>query len=65
MQRLFSLYVAKLPTYTVVYGAFAAMPVFLFWLSASWGIILVGALVTAELPHVLEGTRGQKAKSRG
>ena len=53
MQRLFSLYVAKLPTYTVVYGAFAAMPVFLIWLSVSWGIILVGALVTAELPRVL------------
>ena len=65
MQRLFSLYVAKLPTYTVVYGAFAAMPVFLVWLSASWGIILIGALVTAELPHVLAGTRGPKAKSRG
>ena len=37
----------------VLYGAFAAMPVFLIWLSVSWGIILVGALVTAELPRVL------------
>jgi membrane protein len=62
MQRLFSLYVAKLPTYTVVYGAFAAMPVFLIWLSVSWGIILVGALVTAELPHHLAAP-GARAKS--
>ena len=29
----------KLPTYTVIYGAFAAMPIFLIWLYASWGII--------------------------
>lgn len=65
MQRLFSLYVAKLPTYTVVYGAFAAMPVFLIWLSASWAIILVGALVTAELPHALTRPRDPTAKSPG
>ncbi|MBU0752041.1 MAG: YihY family inner membrane protein [Gammaproteobacteria bacterium] len=65
MQRLFSLYVAKLPTYTVIYGAFAAMPVFLIWLAASWGIILVGALVTAELPHALARSSGPKVKNRG
>jgi membrane protein len=69
MQRLFSLYVAKLPTYTVVYGAFAAMPVFLIWLSVSWGIILVGALVTAELPRVLAAQakrpRDPQARNRG
>jgi len=63
MQRLFSLYVAKLPTYTIVYGAFAAMPVFLIWLSASWGIILVGALVTAELPRALAGPTRQNQAS--
>jgi membrane protein len=50
MQRLFGLYVAKLPTYTVVYGAFATIPIFLLWLYLSWGVILVGALVVAELP---------------
>jgi membrane protein len=69
MQRLFSLYVTKLPTYTVVYGAFAAMPVFLIWLSASWGIILVGALVTAELPRALTAQakrpRDPQARNRG
>jgi membrane protein len=65
MQRLFSLYVAKLPTYTVVYGAFAAMPVFLIWLAVSWGIILVGALVTAELPQALAGTGRRTRDPRG
>jgi membrane protein len=51
MQRLFALYVVKLPTYALVYGAFAAMPVFLLWLYLSWSVILVGALMTAELPN--------------
>ncbi len=50
MQRLFALYVVKLPTYTVIYGAFSAVPIFLLWLYLSWSVILIGALLTAELP---------------
>jgi len=51
MQRLFGLYVTKFAAYNaVMYGAFAALPVFLVWLYLSWGVILVGALVVAELP---------------
>lgn len=50
MQRLFALYVARLPTYTVIYGAFAAIPIFLLWLYLSWVVVLLGALVVAELP---------------
>jgi membrane protein len=51
MQRLFSLYIAKFPTYTIVYGPFAAVPIFLAWLYLSWTVILLGALITAELPR--------------
>jgi len=50
MQRLFGLYVAHFPAYTVMYGAFSAVPIFLIWLYLSWGVILVGALLVAELP---------------
>lgn len=50
MQRLFALYVVKLPNYAMIYGAFAALPTFLIWLYLSWSVILIGALVTAELP---------------
>ncbi len=58
MQRLFALYVVKFPTYTLIYGAFAAMPIFLLWLYLSWSVILLGALLTAELPDA-GGRRNQ------
>jgi len=37
-------------TITVVYGAFAALPLFLSWLFAVWLSVLVGALFAANLP---------------
>lgn len=58
MQRLFGLYVTALPTYTEIYGAFAAIPIFLLWLYLSWAVILVGALVVAELPSKPAARRG-------
>lgn len=48
IQRLFELYVIKLPTYAVVYGAFAALPIFLLWIYLCWVIVLVAALVVAN-----------------
>ena len=39
------------PTYTLVYGAFAAVPVFLLWLYVSWLVVLLGAVVVAALPE--------------
>lgn len=62
MQRLFGLYIVKFPTYTLIYGAFAAIPIFLVWLYVSWSVILVGALVTAELPRA---AKSSSARQRG
>jgi membrane protein len=50
MQRLFGAYIAGFASYATVYGAFAAVPIFLAWLYLSWGVILVGAWMVAELP---------------
>ncbi len=68
MQHMFSTYVAHFPAYAVVYGAFAAIPIFLIWLHLSWSVVLVGALVVAELPGVshpaaASGATRQKRKS--
>jgi membrane protein len=52
LQKLFTLYIATgFTVNAVVYGAFAAIPVFLAWLYASWSVILGGALLVAELPQ--------------
>lgn len=50
LQKLFTLYIAA-GFNSVVYGAFSAFPVFLVWLYASWSVILIGALLVAELPQ--------------
>lgn len=49
LRRWLGGYVARLPTYTVVYGTFAALPLFLFWLYLFWLTVLAGALLAANL----------------
>lgn len=51
-KRLFALFVRQFPTYAVVYGALAALPLFLMWIYLSWMITLIGAVLTAALPVV-------------
>lgn len=51
-KKLFTAYILKLPTYTVIYGALAVLPIFLLWIYMMWLITLVGAIITAALPTV-------------
>lgn len=51
MQRAFEFYLSNFPSYTVIYGAFATVPIFLLWLYLSWAVVLLGALVAATLPE--------------
>lgn len=39
---LFTYYVKMFPSYQLIYGAFAAVPLFLLWIYISWIIVLVG-----------------------
>ncbi|REC96210.1 YihY family inner membrane protein [Kushneria indalinina] len=45
----FSIYVTNFPSYQILYGAFAAVPLFLLWIFLSWAIILMGAELAAWL----------------
>jgi membrane protein len=49
-KRAFAVYLTKVPTYALIYGAFATVPIFLVWLYVSWLVVLTGAIVTAMLP---------------
>jgi membrane protein len=55
----FKVYIRQVPTYRIVYGALAALPLFLIWIYVSWVILLIGAAVTATLAE-----RGAKARNR-
>ena len=45
-------YVSAMPTYAAVYGAFAALPIFLLWIYVTWVIVLWGAVVAAYAPSL-------------
>lgn len=45
-------YLAQVPTYAVVYGAFATVPIFLVWIYLGWVIVLLGAVIAAYAPSL-------------
>jgi membrane protein len=52
-QKGLALYLAKVPVYSTIYGAFATLPIFLVWIYLSWLIVLMGAVVAAYAPSLL------------
>lgn len=51
VRRGFTFYIANFNSYQLVYGAFAAIPVFLLWLNLLWMILISGAVLTAALSY--------------
>jgi membrane protein len=46
----FAIYIGSFASYQTVYGAIAAIPIFLLWMYVSWLAVLLGAVVAANLP---------------
>jgi membrane protein len=47
-----ALYLLQVPTYSLIYGAFAALPILLVWIYVTWLLVLLGAVLAASLPHL-------------
>jgi membrane protein len=56
-KNLLAIYLAQMPTYSAIYGAFSAVPILLVWIYVAWVVVLLGAVLTASLPEI-----GRQAK---
>jgi membrane protein len=54
-KRGLGFYLSLVPTYSVLYGAFATVPILLVWIYVAWLIVLLGAVMTAYLPSLVGG----------
>lgn len=51
-KKLLTWYLAQVPTYALIYGAFATVPILLIWIYFAWVTVLLGAVVAAYAPSL-------------
>ncbi len=56
-QNAMGWYLSQVPSYSLIYGTFATVPIMLLWIYLSWIIVLLGAIIAAYLPSVIMGVR--------
>ena len=51
-KELLAIYLDSVPSYSAVYGTFAAVPILLLWVYLVWVIVLLGAVIAAYAPSL-------------
>ena len=62
LKASFGYFVAAGTAYQVIYGALAALPLFLLWIYLSWTVVLLGAEITATIPEWIKGAKPSRGK---
>lgn len=60
LKNLFGFVMANFTSYQLVYGAFAAVPIFLLWIYLSWNVVLLGV----EISYALTAFHTGKTQTR-
>lgn len=56
-KRGFSFFITQFPTYKLIYGAFAAVPIFLVWIFICWSIFIAGGTLSRLLSTPVGATK--------
>ena len=59
LKNLFGFIMSNFTSYEIIYGAFAAVPIFLLWIFLSWNIVLLGVEISYALT-AFEASREKK-----
>jgi membrane protein len=51
-KKAMAFYLLQVPTYSLIYGAFAALPILLVWIYVTWLLVLLGAVLAASFPEL-------------
>jgi len=60
-KKMFLQMVSSFPSYQLIYGAFAAIPLFLVWVYVAWCLVLLGAELVRALGYAKKVQRGVRA----